>query len=427
MIIQNFQMFEKEDDFILQVEVKTADKLELLWFSTPLKYESHIIKTRMDGFLVGMLYPAMVDGEDIHVEGTVSEKLLHNLNTYVIPLLRCYSPATKSIRVTADHTDNSSDLHSNGVGTGFSGGIDSFTTVYDYLAADVPEDYKLTHFISMNVGAHGIAKTHEELARVRERFCAHYEQLNGFTNEIGFDFIPLDSNLHLFHHRWGHQKTCTLTAVAGILFFQSLFHRYYIASLGLTYGEIMVVGHMDMDLDISIFDPQLLPLLSTESLEFIPDGQQHNRPEKTSLIVDNPTAQRFLNVCASAANLSARNCSVCRKCKRTLATLRILGAEAKFKEVFDIDKYVKEVEKEYFAKLFFGGGDPFEKQISEFAKQRKTSLKRYTTAYHICMEALRLLTRWPRSQLRKIGWLRSLFHGLKNKRFSAYGCGVMAK
>ncbi|KKL63733.1 hypothetical protein LCGC14_2172160, partial [marine sediment metagenome] len=288
--------------------------------------------------------------------------------------------------------------------------------VYDYLFRDVPEIYKLTHFIFLNVGSHGKAKTREDLSRVRDKFHVRYELLSAFPNEIGIDFIPLDSNLHLFHYPWGHQTTHSLTTIAGVLFFQGLFRRYYIASAGLTYGEIMESGHMYTGLDMAMFDPQLLPLLSTESLELIPDGQQSNRMGKTLLVVDYSPAQRFLNVCIAAESLSVKNCSVCKKCVRTLAMLRIIGVEDEFKEVFDITKYINEKEKKFFARLSLGLClGVFQKQMVDYAKSHNVSLRLHTTVYHIFMEILGLPIELLIGKLRKIEWVRSLFHRVRKQ------------
>ena len=74
-----------------------------LWFSVPAKYEHYVCGDLMDGFVVGMLYPAMMYGEDIHVSGPVSERLLFNLNNYAIPLLCDFSSSLKKIKITHQH------------------------------------------------------------------------------------------------------------------------------------------------------------------------------------------------------------------------------------------------------------------------------------------------------------------------------------
>ncbi len=123
------------NDVYLSVKVdSTKLGARELWFSIPRKYSDYLCTTQYDGFLVGLLYPAMQYGEDITIEGMVSKKLLFNINNYVIPLLMSFSDSAKKIAVKASQVSSSNQSNS-GVGTGFSGGVDSFSTVYNrYIA-----------------------------------------------------------------------------------------------------------------------------------------------------------------------------------------------------------------------------------------------------------------------------------------------------
>ena len=66
--------------------------IDTIWFSVPRKYESWLTNDRYDGFLVALLYPAMAYGEDIEIDGTVSDRLYHNVKEYVIHILLAYIP-----------------------------------------------------------------------------------------------------------------------------------------------------------------------------------------------------------------------------------------------------------------------------------------------------------------------------------------------
>ncbi len=77
-----------------------------LWFAVPKEYRPYFCTDRADGFVVGLLFTAMQYGEDIHVIGCVSEKLLFDLNNYVVPLLKAFSPGSSSVKITADRTSS---------------------------------------------------------------------------------------------------------------------------------------------------------------------------------------------------------------------------------------------------------------------------------------------------------------------------------
>jgi hypothetical protein len=415
MIIQNLTTFEKKSEYYIQVEVKRKNAEHLLWFSVPAKYKSYLTTCRMDSFLVAMLYHAMVQGENIHLDGTVSEKLLHNINTRVIPIIQSYSSQVRHILVTASKTENALELNSGGVGTGLSGGIDSLAEIQFNLDKRIPNSFRLTHLLFFNVGANGGAKNEFELENVRKVFRLRYDSHKKSASEIGLECIGVDSNIHLFDTCWKHEKIHTFKAAATVLCFQSLFKRYYIASAGWTYYEMIKYAGDYIDVDPCYLETQLLPLLSTESLEIIPGSQEFNRVEKTIALIDYKPAHKYLNVCVSPSLKSTKNCSMCKKCKRTLATLRIIGAEQKFKEAFDLDKYLKQTEKKYFAKLLVGIGlDRFEAQIVSFAEKSNVKLLNYTNIYHVCRIILLLPYELSKPKLRKYRLLRKIKDYINN-------------
>lgn len=329
-----------------------------LWFSVPQEYEHYLCRSRLDGFLVGLLYPAMHYGEDIYVDGCVSERLLFNLQNYVVPLMAAFSPACRRVNISARET-SSEKFVCQGIGTGFSGGVDSFSTIFERHASEQSPDRKINSLLFLNVGAHGSGKTDSELRFSAEKFRERYRYLKAFPDEIGLDFIPVDSNLHAFHH-WGHLKTDTLTSAAGILILQGLYSRYYYASTGYTYENQVERAHQFSDVSVAEYcDPMILPLLSTESLELILDGMQRSRTEKTLHILDYEPVYRFLNVCVSHLEPGAKNCSTCSKCSRTLMTLNSIGKIDQFQNLFDIPKY-RRAESKYVARqVLLAKIDPF--------------------------------------------------------------------
>lgn len=377
MKIFDLQSSHKNGDVKLSVSIQ-SERLGLkeLWFSTPMKYEKYLCKTRMDGFLVGMLFPAMQYGENIHVNGCVSEKLLFNLNNFVVPLILTFSPSCKKITISAEET-SANRLDGYGVGAGFSGGVDSFCTIYDHFELEQSPSHKINSFLFLNVGSHGGGEQEDRLEFAKKKFQVRYNYLKKFPEEIGLDLIPLDSNLHAFHP-WGHQKTCTLTMVSGILLLEAFFKKYYCASLGWSYSEIFQYYKTDLDKDIAMFDPALLPLLSTESLDFIPDGWQYTRVDKTLRIINYAPVRKYLNVCVSGHD-AMDNCSVCPKCCRTLMTLNSIGRLEQFKQVFDIDIYKKTKERRYiYEQMLLKNSDPFARGNIELAMQNGIKIPNFT-------------------------------------------------
>ena len=382
MKIYNLKTIKSDNTVRLSVSID-SEKLgcKELWFSTSEKFAHGLCETRLDGFLVGVIFPAMQYGENIHVEGCVSAKLLFNLNHYVVPILMAFFSSCKRIEITATET-NSEQFDCSGVGTGFSGGVDSFCTVFDHYELVQDPNYKINSFLFLNVGSNGRGRTEEELLFAGKKFYRRYDYLRKFPNELGLDFIPLDSNLHSFHP-WGHQLTHSLTSVSGALVMQNIYRKYFYASSGLSYLELFKFYEFLLNRDTALIDPILLPLLSTESIDFISDGAQYSRVEKILRVVDYEPVRRYLNVCVHYGE-SYENCSVCSKCCRTLMTLNLIGKLDEFAHLFDIRKYKKKAELEYVCQqVVRQNKDPFAKAVVKLAKEKGIKLPSPVISYFL--------------------------------------------
>lgn len=349
-----------------------------LWFSTPKKYSANITDDRYDAFLVGMLLIAMKYGESIYVDGIVSSKLLFNINNHLIHLLNNFSPSYRVIEVTTANV-TSVRYEGKGVGTGFSGGIDSFFTLYMHYELEKNPEYRINSLLFLNVGALGFFN--EE--RVRNRFFQRYNYLNRCAEEIGIDFIPVDSNIYLFYPMiFGTMHT--LITASGILFMQKLYSKYYYASAGRPYRDVYKHYKLYFGKDISMFDPILLSLLSTESIELILDAIQYTRVEKTQQLVNCQPVYKYLNVCLRNED-TYENCSVCKKCLRTMMTLDVIGKLHDFEQVFDIKKYKLKFEREYICKqVLLQNKEPYAKYNIQLAKKSNARLPSKAWCFIVC-------------------------------------------
>jgi len=351
-----------------------------LWFSVPDKYADFICTDRLDAFAIGMIFPAAQYNENLILEGRISEKLLFNLNNYIVPLINTFSPSTGKIIITSEET-TSERYDTNGIGTGFSGGVDSFCTLYDRYELEKDPAFKINTLLFLNTGQHGPANTPSEENRSRVKFQNRYNHLKIFTDEAGLDLIPVDSNLSSFHP-WSHQKTATLTSISGVLTLQKLFRKYYLSSTGFTYKDYTKYSWRFADRDICDFcDPMALPLLSTESLDLLLDGIQYSRTEKTVRILDYEPASRYLNVCIGAES-TYRNCSVCSKCCRTLMTIKAIGKLEKVAGIFDIKKYTKKAEFKFVVnQIMKQNENPFAYQNVRLARKNRVKMPSLFTCF----------------------------------------------
>ena len=364
------------EETTLSARVSFQGREEECFYSVPAKHADFADTESSNCFLVGMLYPAMRYGEDVHVEGTVSARLLYNLNEYLVPLMASCDERLRRIKITADSTDDRGGAEAKAVGTGFSGGIDSFATIYEHFARPEPDGFKITHLFFFNVGAHGIPKKPGDMDAIERQFRARYEKFRGFPEEAGLPFVPVDSNVHAFHP-WGHLEVATFATVSAVMFLQRGIRRYYLASSGHTYRQLWkFLGDGGRPDAIERVNMVLLPWLSTESLDLVDDGNLHDRSMKTVLVAGYPPASKYLNVCYGHDTLDT-NCSVCPKCVRTLLTLDILGKLEAFSGVFDIARYKREARRRAIADTIVGERrNLFAKHLMDLARERGVDLRR---------------------------------------------------
>ena len=359
----------------LRAHIAFQDTVSECFYGVPEKYASFVDTSSANCFLVGLLYPAMRYGEDIHVEGKVSARLLYNLNQYVIHMLSSCDARLHPIHITAKTTDDRGYPDAKAVTTGFSGGIDSFHAIYGHYEVPTPDGFRLTHLLSFNVGAHGIPKTSEEQVTIEQKFHARYKRLASFPKEIGLDFIPVNSNIHCFHP-WGHLEVCTLANLSAVLFLQRGIKRYYLASSGHPFSAIWhYLGDNRRPDDIALLNTYLLPWMSTESCDFLEDGSFYDRSQKTAQIADYPPVAKYLNVCCNYDTLDT-NCSICNKCCRTLLTLELLGKLEAFSNVFDLNKYHNKARRLYIARtIVTEKTELFSKHLMDLAREKGINLR----------------------------------------------------
>ncbi|WP_148211453.1 hypothetical protein [Thioalkalivibrio sulfidiphilus] len=189
------------------------------------------------------------------------------------------------------------------------------------------------------------------------------------AERIGLPLIRVSSNLDDFYSkpylnkRIGFQHSHTLRNTSAALLFQKGIGRYMYAS-ALSYEDI----HIRPNDDIAYCDPMTLPLLSTESQEIISVGSEHTRVQKTLIVTELQEPQTSLDVCIRPRGITGPiNCSQCRKCLRTLATLEISGKIDRYRSIFDMDMWKRKRAK-FFSEVMLRDF-PLLKEIDNYAKE----------------------------------------------------------
>jgi hypothetical protein len=287
---------------------------ENLWYRFPESYEPYL-SARADGFAATALLSAMFFGENLDIRAPISPKLAYNLLEYR-NIFHSWLPGIfkmVDVRYEVVEIDRPSSKGT-AVGTAFSGGVDSFYTLWSHLAQNQPiEEARITHGLFL----HGFDLRLDE-ERAFQSMTGRYA---AFFNNLGLELLTASTNAYQFSEfrfDWLFFFGAALLGAAGCL--SPLFTRFYIPS-GPSYtnprpnGSSALIDH----------------LLSTEHMDIVHHGASITRFDKMAVVTQWPVTYDLLRVCAHRTqSAEIMNCSACHKCYRAMSTLHILNAADKY-------------------------------------------------------------------------------------------------
>lgn len=295
----------------LNVDVTGENEKHTLWYETSAEFMDYFTDDRIDPFVVNLLMYAMEHQYDIESDAPISEKLHYQLSEYLMPCIveqvGGYHPIKLNMPIF--FLGGGKNYHPTAVGTGLSGGVDSFYALHRHLNRK-ESNFNLTHLIFCNAGTNGDYGGEEARTLYKKR----KELLENIASENNLTLLCVDTNINEFLNQV-QERTCTFRTLSTPLAFQKLFRVYYYGS---TYS--FHDFHFAYS-DPSSYDLLNMQSLSTESLTFYSSGGQTTRLGKLKDLADYKLAQDYLNVCVRTLH----NCGECLKCKRTLLDLYALG------------------------------------------------------------------------------------------------------
>jgi hypothetical protein len=319
MIIHQPEVLKKDDHTIvwskIEMDRRPNDFPEYLWYRVP-DQDGCNLSMQSDAFLVPGLLAGMHFGEDIEVRGVVSPKLAYQLEEYQHVLHFRLSEYVQQVAIQY-HKLQTIPQSPSGVGTTFSGGVDSLFTLWEHLPGNesIP-DFQITHGLFI-LGFDIRFPDRDKYDLVFRKYQTGFEQ-------IGVQLISLETNIvQLIIPRlyYPHFYGPVLAGCAHIL--GGLFKRFFIPSSR---------DYHQLEKWTSSSDPLSDPLLSSDQLCIIHHGATHRRVDKTAVIANWKFAQENLRVCFNKDyDESGLNCSRCEKCTRTMLPLYALGTLERFR------------------------------------------------------------------------------------------------
>ena len=249
--------------------------------------------------LAAFLFPAMVAGTDLRIDGPVSARLIEAVPA-IQQIFRLWDRRAGIIRVGGSGTRTAVPPTPTGVGCFFSAGVDSFYSVLQHRDE-----------ITELVFVHGFDVPLER-ATASDRIV---DGVRSAAAEMGKPLVEVWTDLRRFSDprvSWNLYHGAALAMVAHLL--SARFERVYVPATH-TFAHLLPWGS----------HPLLDPLWSTEALEIVHDGAGVTRPEKVEFVSAHDVALSWLRVCWES-RATAYNCGSCEKCLRTMAALELSGA-----------------------------------------------------------------------------------------------------
>lgn len=301
-----------------------------VWFEVESKYQKYLVTERADAYVIGLLHWCMLNRHDVKCQTPITDELLYNITTILIPSLARYARNLYAIKIDAEVAPA---LTGTEIGTGCSCGIDSFDAIYKHYRTNYP-NMDLTYLCINNVGAFNECYDDYGREKVKEE-C--YQKVDSVAKDLGLPIIKTDSNFAEVFPQV-HEYSHTYSSSFAIYMLQKLWKIYYYASSGIDYSKFSLSA-----MDPAHYELLSLQCFSTSGIRIYSEGGEKERLDKTKDIVDFKPAQKYLHVCLA----KPYNCGVCSKCRRTLVTLDLLDKLDNFKNVFDIEYYKRNKDDYY--------------------------------------------------------------------------------
>lgn len=340
-----------------------------LFYTIDRAYESFVEKETYDAFVIALIPFMLENSEDLYVDGIVDEVLLTHLNTQFLPQLAVISKCKKTPQISAKHTQRSKAKNSQ-IGTGFSCGVDSFTTLYDFIQSKISVRY----VTFLDAGSHGkYGKEHtKQIKEFRRQNAAKAAQ------RLDMEMICISSNISSFVTS-SFESSHSLVNLSCVYHLSNLYSDYYYSSAFSEKQSTLKGG------DTSNWDSLLLPYISSSYLTIKSTALDKTRLQRTAFISEENTVQNYLDVCTNSLLAKERgyqNCSSCHKCAKTMTSLALLDRLSQFGNVFDLNRYVTTRDMYISTYLLQKKLNPIDQEILDTLKEKKeVVLKHYFSAF----------------------------------------------
>jgi hypothetical protein len=264
---------------------------------------------RRDFLVLALVFYAMRQGCDLHVEGAVSRQLLINLEEFQRAWSMWVPQTYRPIRITATEEVEDRPVSTERVGVAaFSGGVDATFALVRHVTEREARDRCR---VAAAVLVHGFDVDLEQdvaFAKASENASEMTAALNVPLSIVRTDWKDLADGY------WEHEHLAGLSAClalfSGVASFALMGADQDYRSVGVPWGSNSITNH----------------LLSSASFRNLTTGASFSRTKKVAAIARIPAIASRLRVCWEGPQ-TGENCGKCEKCMRTKLNFLANGLE----------------------------------------------------------------------------------------------------
>lgn len=275
-----------------------------LWWEYPLEVPE-IAPEDCDSFLLAALMPAMKQGLNIKVQGSVSQELLANLTEFQKVWIKWCPEIYREVAIEVDRV-RPREVPAESAVVAFSGGADAQFSAYRHatgLAGHASRPLIAGVFVHGFDIPLGDPKGFDGAANLARRALG----------DLGLRLIHVQTNVRdALDVNWEH--LCG-TAIASVLHGMKGYAGVALIASGEPYDALVVPWGSH---------PMTNPLLSSGGLRVVHDGAGYSRSEKIRGLSGWEVGIQNLRVCW-AGGAHDRNCGKCEKCVRTRLNFLLSG------------------------------------------------------------------------------------------------------
>jgi hypothetical protein len=333
--LSDFRRADTERGVEFTCQMRSGSERERLLFHVETDRDNAArMQSAVDAFIVGMLFPAILRGEGLHVEYPVDSMLLYRLNNEAMPLIAAFDRSLTPIAVTADAAvETTLPTEPRGAVAGLSGGVDSLDVLESHRGPQIAARHRISSLAVFDVGAFGVRGSDD----ARRRRATTLRRVGNIAARESLPVHVVDTDIIRFYGGSFTQSVSMRNAACAHALADIA--DTYLAASSAPYRLVSMLAKHKRGIDET--DALVMPQFSSARFNCVCARSGTDRFAKILNLMQHSPHLADIDICTRPLfkRSSDANCGTCTKCGQFLMIAERLGQLDRFSEAFDIGSY----------------------------------------------------------------------------------------